>query len=64
MIVFLRLFKLFSLMTVLYSILGFHFLSSCVTIDAGHHASHLGAEYLNAGSHALGEGTLPTDLML
>lgn len=51
-------------MAVLYRVLGFHFLSSCVAIDAGHHVSHLGAEYLNAGSHALGEGTLPTDLML
>lgn len=51
-------------MAVLYRVLGFHFLSSYVAIDAGHHASHLGAEYLNAGPHALGEGTLPTDLML
>ena len=48
-------------MAVLYSILGFYFLSSCVAIAGGHHVSHIGAEYLNIGPHALAEGTLSTE---
>jgi hypothetical protein len=48
-------------MAVLYSVLGFRFLSSCVAIVVGHHVSRIGAEYLNAGPHVLVEGTLSTE---